>query len=536
MNYQTDFLVVGSGIAGLSYALHVADYGYVTVITKNKVEECDTVLAQGGIAAKLNANDSFESHVEDTLKAGDGLCYKEGVELIVKNAPKEIKWLYDLGVPFNITENKEFDLGREGGHSFNRIVHAGDITGENIEKVLYKQAIEHPNIRILEHFYAIDLITDYHLHDYSYRNIDNISCYGVYVYNINTKKIHKIISKFTILATGGIGDLYKYTTNWEGTIGDGIAIAFRAGAEVMNLEFVQFHPTAFYEKEKEGRIFLISEAVRGFGGKIIDHNGNDLMENVHPLGSLAPRDIVARTIDKYLKKTGYDNAFIKIENRTKKEIINRFPKIYSYCLSKGVDITKDPIPIVPAAHYLCGGIKTDLWGKTKIRNLFAIGETAATGVHGANRLASNSLLEALVFAERAAQYTIEKVKEIKLPSIFNIPDWRDNNTFNIEEWILIKHDEDDIKGIMWDYVGIVRSNERLEKALARLQLILNELNEFYKKTKINCEILQLRNMATVAHLIVQSALSRKESRGLHFNIDYPYKSKKIKNTIISKQF
>jgi len=367
-------------------------------------------------------------------------------------------------------------------------------------------------------------------------SLNKTSCYGSYVYDRDKNEVIKVIAKKTVIAAGGVGSIYQHTTNIEGTVGDGVAIAFRAGAEVMNLEFMQFHPTAFYIPGNTGRTFLISEAVRGFGGVLRNKNGQPFLDHVHPLKSLAPRDIVAREIDHYLKKSGDDCVYIQIIGRQANEIIKRFPNIYQVCLDNGVDITKDPIPVVPAAHYMCGGIKTDLKGSTNIDSLFALGESAATGLHGANRLASNSLLEALVFSYFCSLHIKSAVKDSYLPQSYMVPDWDDKNTFNMEEWVLIKHDKENIRKIMWDYVGIVRNNQRLERALARIQLILNEVNAFYRRTKVNSQLLELRNMATTGLLIVQSALSRKESRGLHFNTDFPEISTVLKDTVFSRQY
>jgi L-aspartate oxidase len=536
MEIVSDFLVIGSGIAGLFYALKVADYGQVVIITKKEKAESNTNYAQGGIASVFSPDDSYELHIQDTLNAGAGLCKREAVELMVREGPKKVEELIKIGVEFTRTQNGRLDLGMEGGHSRRRIVHAKDLTGREIERALLEKVANHPNVRIYEHHVAIDLITEHHLVgiDKS-KKLDNIHCWGVYALDSKTGEVKKFLSKATLLATGGLGQVYLHTTNPLIATGDGVAMAYRAGAKIGNMEFIQFHPTTLYNSGSPA--FLISEAVRGFGGILQTKQGEDFMKKYDPRGSLAPRDIVARAIDAELKKSGDEYVYLDLTHLNPDSVKERFPHIYEKCLEFKIDITKEPIPVVPAAHYSCGGVVTDLWGRTSIVGLYAAGEVAMTGVHGANRLASNSLLEALVFSERAAIDSVKFVKEnfFKFP---NIPDWIDTGIFNTEEWVLISHDKREIQQLMWDYVGIVRSTLRLERAKRRIELIANEIEEFYKKTKvtaeITAEILELRNLATVALLIVRSALMRKESRGLHFTTDYPERDDKnwLKDTII----
>lgn len=528
----SDFLVIGSGIAGLFYALKVADHGHVIIITKKEKAESNTNYAQGGIASVFSPDDSYELHIQDTINAGAGLCKREAVEIMVREGPKKVEELIQIGVEFTRTQNGKLDLGIEGGHSRKRIVHAKDLTGREIERALLEKVLSHPNVELFEHHVAIDLITEHHLVgiDKS-KKIDNIHCWGVYALDVKTGQVKKFLSKVTMLATGGLGQVYLHTTNPVIATGDGVAMAYRAGAKIGNMEFIQFHPTTLYNSGTPA--FLISEAVRGFGGILRTKKGEDFMKKYDPRGSLAPRDIVARAIDTELKKSGDEFVYLDLTHLEPDKVKDRFPHIYERCLEFKIDITKEPIPVVPAAHYSCGGVVTDLWGRTSIYGLYAAGETAMTGVHGANRLASNSLLEALVFSERAAVDSVRFVKEnfFKFP---NIPDWIDTGVFNTEEWVLISHDRREIQQLMWDYVGIVRSTLRLERAKRRIELIANEIEEFYKKTKVTADILELRNLATVALLIIRSALMRKESRGLHFNTDYPYRDDEnwLKDTII----
>ncbi|RKY83300.1 L-aspartate oxidase [candidate division KSB1 bacterium] len=530
---STDFLVIGSGIAGLTFAIEVAKYGTVAIVTKKDDAESNTNYAQGGIASVLSSEDSFESHINDTLNAGDGLCNRDAVKIMVEEGPNNIKKLIELGVNFTRDKNKKLHLGREGGHSRNRIVHAKDLTGREVEQVLLSTVKNHPNIEIYENHIAIDIITEHHLiggFDYS---LDDIHCWGAYVLDIERGEVIRFSSKVTLLSTGGVGQVYLHTSNPKIATGDGIAMAFRAGGKIANVEFMQFHPTTLYLPDSDS--FLISEAIRGAGAELLTVEKKEFMKKYDKRGSLAPRDIVARAIDRELKKSGSSYVYLDVRRIGKKRIIEEFPHIYNKCLSYKIDITEELVPVVPAAHYMCGGVKTDLWGRTSIHQLYACGEVACTGVHGANRLASNSLLEALVFSRRASLRAVEEAKSIRrIPSA---PEWNAEGTFNQEEWVLISHDRAEIQRLMWDYVGVVRSNLRLKRAERRIELIAKEVEDFYKKTRVTEKLIELRNIATSALLIIKSALRRKESRGLHYNSDYPFKDdKKWKkdNIIINK--
>ncbi|NOY59476.1 MAG: L-aspartate oxidase [Calditrichaeota bacterium] len=518
MNFDTDFLIIGSGIAGLSSALKLAKYGTVTIITKRNLPDSNTAHAQGGVAAVFDPKDSFEQHIQDTFLAGAGLCHPDSTRLVIEQAPERILELLDLGVRFTETSSGKFDLGREGGHHFNRIVHVKDHTGYDIEQALVKAAKEVSNITILENHAAIDLITEHHIFSLDRAKDSHLHCWGAYVLDSKQKTVKRILSKATILGSGGCGQVYLHTTNPAIATGDGVAMAFRAGAQIGNMEFMQFHPTTLYHPEAES--FLISEAIRGYGARLVTKSGESFMKNYHPMGDLAPRDIVARAIDKELKRRGEPCVYLDVTHKAASDIIDRFPHIYEICKNYKIDITKEPIPVVPAAHYSCGGVVTDLNGQTSIDGLYACGEVACTGIHGANRLASNSLLEALVFAHQASLAAQQFISDNEF-SPPPIPHWDDSGTFNSEEWILISHDKLEIKNLMWDYVGIVRSNHRLERALSRIRLIRQEVENFYRRTKITEALLELRNLTTVAQLIIKSALLRKESRGLHSMMDYP---------------
>jgi L-aspartate oxidase len=534
MEIKTDFLVIGSGIGGLSYALKVSEIGDVVIVTKKGDTESNTNYAQGGIASVFSKEDSFELHIQDTQKAGDGLCNPEVVKRVVEAGPGCVEELVGIGVNFTRKrdEDKQFDLGLEGGHSKNRVVHVADFTGSEIENCLVKAVKSKKNIRILENHVAIDLITQHHLRDYKRKPDEKIRCWGAYVLDIEQNQVIPCLAKITLLATGGAGRVYLHTTNPSIATGDGLAMAYRAGVCVANLEFIQFHPTALYHLE--GNSFLISEAVRGEGGILRLKSGETFMEKYHPRKELAPRDVVARAIDHELKKSGDVCVYLDITHLDQKFIKLRFPHIYGKCLSLGIDITKEWIPVVPAAHYICGGVITDMEGKTDIENLYAAGEVACTGMHGANRLASNSLLEAVVFADFSAGSSKEKFKSIKDFSLPVIPQWSLKGVFDQKEWVIISHDRDWIQRFMWDYVGIVRSNRRLEQAKKRIQILLDEINQFYKVNPVTYDVVELRNIAMVAGLIIECALQRKESRGLHYNIDYPEKDDKnwLKDTIL----
>ncbi len=516
MNIKTDFLVIGTGIAGLFFALKAAKNGTVAIVTKKAKAESNTNLAQGGIASVVSPDDSFESHINDTLKAGAYLCHRDSVEILVTEGPSRVKELMEIGVEFT-KHGSSLDLGREGGHSAHRIVHAADLTGKEIERALLARVSEHPNIKIFEDHISIDLITEHHLWKNEKQHHNTMHCWGAYVLDDRSNTVKTFLANTTMLATGGAGHVYLHTTNPLIATGDGVAMAYRAGAQIANMEFIQFHPTTLYNSGSPA--FLISEAVRGFGAILRNRSGEDFMIKYDSQGSLAPRDIVARAIDAELKKSGDDCVYLDLKHLDANAVKNHFPNIYERCLKYNIDITKDLIPVVPAAHYSCGGVVTDLYGRTTIEGLYACGEVSMTGVHGANRLASNSLLEAIVFSERAAR-TIEENKS-KLGNVPQIPDWDDSGTTNSEEWVLISHDRKEVQQLMWDYVGIVRSNNRLERAQRRIELIHKEVKDFYRRTKVTEGLIELRNLACVAELIIASALLRKESRGLHYNTDYP---------------
>ena len=512
-----DFLVIGSGLAGLSYALKVADRGRVVILSKTAAPATSTSMAQGGIAAVMSPDDSFESHIRDTLTAGAGLCHEDVVRNVVESAPSRIEDLVKWGIQFDVQDEQghKLDLTREGGHSHRRILHVRDHTGRDIHAHLLAKAFAHPNIEFREHHFVVDLILD---RDFTPFSVKAPRCVGAHVLDRNGDRRVDFFSRFTVLASGGAGKTYLYTSNWSGATGDGIAMAYRAGARVANLEFMQFHPTCLYHPS--ARNFLITEAMRGEGGELINAQGVAFAKAYHPLGSLAPRDIVARSIDAEMKRSGAPCVYLDMSKKSPEFLKQHFPMIYETCLEYGIDITKEPIPVVPAAHYLCGGVLTDVNGCTDVPGLLAAGETACTGLHGANRLASNSLLECLVFSHNAAEYTMKNYDAFPAAVPFETP-WQSSETQNEDELIVISHVWEEIRRLMWNYVGIVRSNRRLQRAKKRLDNIMHEVSDYYGALKLHPDIIELRNLALVADLTVQCALSRHESRGIHYNIDYP---------------
>ncbi len=531
---KTDFLVIGSGIAGLTYALKVAQDcpdKSITVITKTTSDETNTKYAQGGIAGVINFDqDSFTKHIEDTLISGDGLCDKHIVEIVVKEGVDRIKEIIDWGAQFDKAPDGDFKLGKEGGHSESRIRHHKDVTGSEMERTLLAAIKKYKNIHLISHCFVLDLITQHHLGYLVTKSTPDIECYGVYVLNLQTKKIEKIVAKITLLGAGGNGQVYRTTTNPSIATGDGVAMVYRAKGRIENMEFIQFHPTALYEAGVRGQSFLITEAVRGDGGILRNANGEAFMGRYDNRKDLAPRDIVARAIDNEMKINGTEFVYLDCTHMNQEKFKEHFPNIHAKCMSVGIDVAKDMIPIAPAAHYSCGGIKTDEWGRSSIKNLFASGECASTGLHGANRLASNSLLEAMVFSHRSYLASVSQIDTVSINE--NIPDWDATGTTAPNEMILITQSLKELKLLMSDYVGIVRNNERLQRANRRLDLLHEETELLYQKTEVSPQLCELRNMITAAYLIVKSAELRKESRGLHYNTDFVTRSVIIQNTIL----
>ena len=519
-----DALVIGSGAAGLTLALLLAEQGKVAVLSKAALDMSNTQYAQGGISVVMEEGDSVESHVEDTLKAGAGLCNPEIVNFTVSEGPENIAWLIDQGVPFTKLPNAEgkttYHLTREGGHSHRRVIHVEDATGMAIVTTLLEKVVAHTNIHLLERHIAIDLIV----------TPDNATnrCCGAYVYQRDTHKVTPLRAKFVIIATGGAGKVYLYTSNPDVATGDGIAMAWRAGCRVANMEFIQFHPTCLFHPDAKS--FLISEAVRGEGGKLLLADGTRFMDRFDPRGELAPRDIVARAIDHEMKRLGNDCVFLDISEQPANFIISHFPNIYQRCLDLGYDMTCEAIPVVPAAHYTCGGVVTDRYGRTDVAGLYVIGEAAFTGLHGANRMASNSLLECLVFARSASRDITQQLADVSLPA--KLAPWDASRATDSDEEVVVAHNWEELRRFMWDYVGIVRTTKRLQRAKHRVDLLHSEIEEYYSNFRVSNDLIELRNLTLVADLIIRSALSRRESRGLHYTLDYPGQDALVQNTVL----
>ena len=534
MEIRTDFLVLGTGIAGLSFAIKASRLGSVAMVTKKDKTDSNTNMAQGGIAAVQDQTDCFEYHINDTLICGGGLCNEEVVRFVVMEGPERIRELVQWGVEFtrSAADPDRFDLGREGGHSMRRVIHARDLTGREIERALHEQAGRQKNIRIFENHIAIDLIMKSSVVGQKTESRDR--CLGAYVLDIDRNEVHTFRAKFIMLSTGGAGKVYLITTNPDIATADGIAMAYRAGAEIANMEFIQFHPTCLYHPDAKS--FLISEAVRGEGAILKSKSGAAFMEKYHPMKSLAPRDVVAKAIDTELKKSGDEYVLLDITHRDKDFLSSRFPNIYEKCLEFGIDMTRDPIPVVPAEHYLCGGVRVNASGETTIDRLLACGEVACTGLHGANRLASNSLLEAVVFAHRSFLRVADLISGATDDPI-PVPTWDPKGATESDESVVVSHNWDEVRRCMWNYVGIVRSDKRLERAQRRIDLISREIEEYYWNFLITRDILELRNIVVAAKLIVSCARMRRESRGLHYNLDYPEKDDRLwlNDTVISRE-
>jgi len=520
VDHRHDLLIIGSGAAGLSLALRLADQLQIALISKGALDESATLYAQGGISVVRDQYDSLESHIDDTISAGAGLCDRTTVEQTIRNAGQCIDWLIEQGINFTRETgpngDSDYHLSREGGHSHRRIIHAADATGRVVEKTLEQQAREHPNIAIFEHHIAVDLITTNKLEQHSSESQDN-RCLGAYLLDCRQGRVLTFSARMTILATGGAGKVYLYTSNPDIASGDGIAMAWRAGCRVANMEFIQFHPTCLYHPQAKS--FLVTEAVRGEGGRLLLPDGSPFMHTFDPRAELAPRDIVARAIDHEMKRLGAECVYLDISHRSATFINKHFPTIQRRCLELGYDMTREPIPVVPAAHYLCGGVMTDLHGRTDIDNLYAIGEMTYTGLHGANRLASNSLLECIVFAAAASKDILNRIDTCPAPGI--LPAWDESRVTDSDEEVVVSHNWDELRRFMWDYVGIVRTDKRLQRALRRTALLQQEIDEYYGNFRISSDLIELRNLTLTAELIIRSAMLRKESRGLHYTLDYP---------------
>jgi L-aspartate oxidase len=529
---QTDFLVIGSGIAGLTFAVKTARRfpdKSITVLTKAYADETNTKYAQGGIAVVNKEDDSFEQHIEDTLVAGDGLCNEEIVEIVVTEGPQRVSEMIAWGTNFDKDDQGEYLRGKEGGHSAFRILHHKDITGFEIERALLEEIKRYPNIQINNHWFVVDIITQHHLGYLVTKSTQDIECYGVYVLNMQTGAIEKLLSKVTLMASGGCGQAYRSTTNPRIATGDGIAMVYRAKGRIENMEFIQFHPTALYENGVSPS-FLITEAVRGDGGILRNKDGEAFMARYDERKDLAPRDVVARAIDSEMKRTGTEHVYLDCRHMNREKFLHHFPNIYERCMQVGIDVFEKMIPVAPAAHYCCGGIKTNKDGLTSIRNLFACGECSSTGLHGANRLASNSLLEALVFAHRCYEAAAVIIEHINIRT--DVPEWNATGTTDPKEMILITQSLKELQSVMSDYVGIVRNDIRLERAMRRIDLLHEETEKLYEQTTLSPQLAELRNLITIGYLIVKGAQFRKESRGLHFNTDYPQQSPRKENIIL----
>lgn len=522
-HYRHDILVIGSGAAGLALALNLSEFGRIAILSKNRLKDGSTWHAQGGIAAVLDNKDSVEAHVKDTLKAGAGLCHLDAVKFTVENSKDAIQWLIDQGVSFTRNnEDSDYHLTKEGGHSHRRIIHSADATGKAVQSTLIERIHESDNVDLFEQHIAIDLI---HQADADSRRI---RCSGAYVYDRENDQVCTFEAKVVILATGGASKTYLYTSNPDGASGDGIAMAWRAGCRAANMEFNQFHPTCLFHPN--AKTLLLTEALRGEGAHLKLPNGERFMHRFNEQGELAPRDIVARAIDHEIKRLGCDHLYLDISHKPAEFINEHFPNVKESCLKYGIDVTKDPIPVVPAAHYTCGGIMIDQHGQTDLMNLYAIGETTFTGLHGANRMASNSLLECIVYARSAAQHikqNLQNISEVETPK-----PWDSSRVTNSDEDVVISHNWDELRRFMWDYVGIVRTQKRLERAQHRIKLLQKEISEYYSNYKVSNDLIELRNLATVAELIIRSAMERKESRGLHFSLDYPELGQVARDTVL----